>query len=921
MPKYSFRDAVRDWSYKNNALLQPTKERTYPKYEPINGRNKFDIGYLNSLTDEELEKEPIVSRVRRRIADAIGTMIPGVGNPSPEQLRSAEIMSTAPIAAGVKKVPKVKLSKEAKRFGEGIQNMYGGRKLLTGNTTRFEAGAEGIRDLANPRITDESRMLPDIQDTISGALPPRSNRFTSAGENVVDHSKPLNESIGNLNPITQPITPNRGRLLQDRNATHFNSPGLLDNPDLIPLGPDKPKTRNLGDLEEFFARFDEPARLPDLHSNPITRPRLSNTAKGEFNQFTRSNRALFRGSLGSVGQEIDNLLTAADTTGEVIAGGFVKKYKDLRKGISDKVFSKEIVPYLNDNKLIPPTDYKYHDVIQKFRDLDDEVATAAERAQLSYVTEKGEKIPFLRREGGYWPHNYDQKVWDNPNNMVQLLMKKYEIPEDVARKLVSRASETGGRILSTAEDFAKAMAKEKADKFKGFQHARELDLEGWRTDPEAYTIHLLDVGKQIGKKRYLGEGDVITGRLKELLDQVEDPAKREEAAKLLKRVLGRSKVDAPTPGARKIGDAISNLGFPMFLQNFVLNNPTQSALTAARSSGKAAAKMIPNLFKRGMRQKVGLESGAVLPIHGASVSDISTPGILAKSLGIPQNEAAVRELAAVAGRDTALDYFNKAKSGNFGNLTDIKGELEKLTMTPFDELMNQSELSPFQLRVAANRHAANTQGLNRGMSKPHHWSGGSSEPLKRAALMFKNFAFIQPDLMLEAIKANPVKGSFGALAGYGALGAGTGAVKDAISSGVDSLVNDTDFTQGWKERQDRRGAYLPEGTPDSIKRGIDAVSQGFAFGLPADILNTLSTKDKSSLFGLINPLFGRAVDMGYNLRDGKYNALGRDVVKSLPLPFIANPLGNSLFPYSNKGKGSGKFKSRFSENRFKSKFE
>jgi ribosomal protein S13 len=550
------------------------------------------------------------------------------------------------------------------------------------------------------------------------------------------------------------------------------------------------------------------------------------------------------------GAKIADKYTAFRVDKGVIAGNWESKMNAALKGLSDKDVETVVDALENRTQLRG----RLEDARQRMIKLDTEITEAAKAKDLKMRDAKGEKlIPFKPMEG-YWPRIYSPSFWKNPQNVANALVKKYGISEAKAAAIVSNASKYGGRLIDEGERIGAGFAKKFGTKLKSPQHVRQLDLPGYLKTREAYRIHIRDMADRIAAKDYFGDLDIAGGEFADLIKQTSNP---NEMKKLLERVFERE-MSVPTEKAREFANAALTAGTTAHLSNFLINNPLQLAMSAAKAP-RAIPAGIKAAFQRGKRLKAATESGALLPIHSDAI--VGTEGLqnkLAhftnKGFGIEASEKFTRSVSSAMGQDEATRLFGQLKRNP--NSDRIRNQIEQLTMTPANELLAQEALTKKQLDRAGGMFSSKTQGRAQSFDLPYHLTGGSAGPYKNLGLQFTKYAIVQPRLLMEAVANKPITTPLTAAAAYLGGSEAIGAIKDAKRATVASMSPDVDWADAWKEAREKRGE-------PGLGRTAKTLAESWIFGYPAQFLGDVSKGGiRRGVEGMLPPIVTDTVAIG-----------------------------------------------------------
>jgi len=585
----------------------------------------------------------------------------------------------------------------------------------------------------------------------------------------------------------------------------------------------------LDELYQAPKAFDS-TNLPSLGRTPFFRgSQVQGSKVGEAENWWRSIENRLRAD-SPQGAAIADKYKAYRIEKGRIGGNWESQYDQIVKGVKGDDW-KAVQESLESG--VPLENPKLEGVRQRLVKLDEELVGAAKKHDLKLRNAKGETVPFTPHEK-YWPHIYPETFWKDTKNVANALVDKYKIPFELALQTAERAAAHGGKLVLEPERLGKAFAKKFGPQMKSFQRSRELNLPGYRTDPDAYKIHIRDMADRVAAKQQFGDLDIAgkPGR-DEFATLISQTKKPEDMKKLLTRVFERE-TEHPTGAARKLNELAMLGSTTKNLSMFALNNLQQLAALAAQNTPRSLLATAKSTFKRGERLKRGLESGALSPVHSDAISGMEGAQskfshYLNEAYGMSRGENFNRSLSAVAGQETAIDLFSRLKRGKVSDK--IRNRIEELTLTPVNELMAQESLTKTQLDRAGGVMAAKTQGRAQSFDLPYHWTGGSSAPYKNTLTQFKKYPYVQSKLLIDALSQSPVQTAVAGTGAYLLGGEAIGAVKDAKRAAVDSIANGRDLDDAWDTQREARGEFTDPA------RYAKALTEGWMLGLPADVIS------------------------------------------------------------------------------------
>lgn len=585
----------------------------------------------------------------------------------------------------------------------------------------------------------------------------------------------------------------------------------------------------------------KPVTLPPLVQPKITLPSLGRTpfyrgsktedsVLGGVEDLWRSRENRLRAD-SPAGSAIADKIQAYQTDKAGYAGGWEVEFDDITRGIKGKDWD---ILQQSFETGVPINNPRLENARQAFLKLDTKLSSSAVTNEIKFRKADGTLTNFTPRED-YWPHIYEEKFWKDPKNVANALVEKHNIPLDLALKIVARAKENGGRLILEPELVNKAMAKRMGIKLKDFQHSRVLDLPGYRIDKGAYKIHIRDMADRIAAKQQFGDMD-IAGKVgkDEFATLMDGMNKKNEMTRLLVQYFDREGI-VPNKGMNKASNALMLASTIKNLPMFALTNLQQlAAIASTNTMGgmyEAAKTAIPFTKAATRRLRTGLQSGASTLVHSPELQgNYSIEGKVGDTVssvyGISRGERYNRSLAAVAGERTATDLHVRLLKDPTNDA--LRNRLERLTLTPANQLLAQKSLTARQLDRAGYTMSIQTQGHMGKFELPAAATGGKYEGLKNLGGQFRKYPYGQAKLFIDSLVQNPVQTLTAGTAAYLAAGEGVGVVKDAKRALVDSIINKRDFSRAWDEQRKNRGSI-------GLPRVGKALTEGWQYGIPTDL--------------------------------------------------------------------------------------
>lgn len=569
--------------------------------------------------------------------------------------------------------------------------------------------------------------------------------------------------------------------------------------------------------------------------------------------------------LGDSGKEASRLMQRTRAEGSQEAG--VRKEKLKRVIEKDLNLSKDEITNLADvaeGNAIPMND-RVKSAFKEYRAVMDETLKAAKDAGLKLRLPDGKRIPFEGRDD-YWAHVFPLDMFKGKNreSLFNQLIEKGKTPSE-ARAIIDGAEEFGGRLIDP-------------------QHARTLDLPGYRKDIQSQYTYLEDMWRRITEARMLGPEDEKINAL------TAKTSNQQYASDIVGKQLGRIKSEHPALEhyVNKANTAEVLLKLPFF----AISNMSQVAAPLMRSSIGDFAKGLKSTIFDHKDAKLRAEgTGALEAVYKMLYRDAAGEGMISKAYLMRPSEELNRTIASETGRYAADSAFNRLKKNPKD--ANARQELDSLLLEDIDSVIKQDSLTDKQIGIAGFRMSELTQGLTDPMDLPRAWN---AHPVFKFPQLFRRFAFQQSKNIKNAIAAPPTfQGKLATmgkmLALYSVMGEAVGSTKAAANAALQG--------EDIEERVANRGEnsfvkeIMSEITDDeSLQfwsgRLADNLSNAFAWGLIGDVLDS-SFGGKPS--GFIEFIVGVAPnDAGKILY-----SMGESVRDRSPKPLIKTALGTSPF--------------------------
>jgi len=722
-----------------------------------------------------------------------------------------------------------------------------------------------------------NRLLPTEGSVKRGLLEPAAKIVARPS---IPYIRQEMRKAGYLPDITAP------KQLTSPNARFYaGARGIEDARNPIPFG------GGTADLTPIARASDIPNTLPDFTPPPI-KPIASPLGGGRKPLIPNA-----KGNIGSTlqdwgyrsitdkinadsraGQLAADLITTTRLQEERLAGSLkLASRKNRASIVKDPEKWDEFVTALDTGMQARPE-------VQKFVDIEKAAlanfGSRAEASGMGFKTPEGTLLKFQSREN-YWPHQYGDDFYKNPEVQIAALSKRYGITVEEANKIIIRSKEHGGRLIPENEAVRKRMA-EFGERYISPQHTRELDLPGFLRTPEALDRHYTNMSKRIVEAENFGPMDIADNKspLGSLLAQTTDePSIRA----YMERILGREiHPNVPKSKAAKAASTILKGEAAVHLSLFPISNAQQLAAIPLKTGiGPFVKSLYRKVIDRtGVRERA-FGGGAMEAADTDALQEMGGKSTVNKTFGMSRSERTVRSAANEAGQIHVNDLFNDLKRNPTNDR--IRNKIEDLTRTPSNQLLTQDALTQEQIDLAGARLSETTMGRAQPMDLPYAWSGG---PGANLLLLFKKYGYRQAHTMLNAIKENPVKNVPLALLGFGIAGEVAGDIKATIRGSIAGTIKSGEPIEGAWEEIKKRGQWMKLSKNPTINRMVDNYSQAWLLGLPADALSAVARSDKDLWKFLGGPVLGDLVDIftgtAEALTTGNASKLANKGVRSIP---------------------------------------
>jgi hypothetical protein len=483
-----------------------------------------------------------------------------------------------------------------------------------------------------------------------------------------------------------------------------------------------------------------------------------------------------------------------------------------------------------------------------------------------YQSAKGSGLDIGRQEQ-YFPHVFDDKLFSDKNRYNEAINHLVESGQ-------AKTQEEAVALLARAQDIVRNRRQ------GNLELERLVDLPGYEKTPDALFGYLESAANRIGQASSFG-------------------AKDEQALKLITGI-AREGGDAETAknlfdvaaGAKKNGETVSRVTGTLRKTNSLtklglgaITNVGQSVNTATVTGAVRTMLNAPKAAFSKESKDFALKAGVTLD---GVLRDIKEGGgfsgkVLGKltAPGFNKVEKFNRTLAAVAGRDYAMNLASKAAKGDRGALR----ALDKLGLDSKGIVSRGGKLSEQEQIAAARSIVERTQFK----VDPQDLPGWASSPWGKVIAQFRTFSYNQSAFIKREIWDEATKGNVAPLVRFLAIGLPVGA---AIKETRNVLQN-------------RKSEENP------AKRVTDYYTQVGGLGLAGDAYKAffpqgsgyLSPERRATMATgfLGGPTVGTGLDLftsTVKATQGKPEDLERFALRQIPV--AGTTLQNTFVPYKNK---------------------
>lgn len=705
------------------------------------------------------------------------------------------------------------------------------------------------RAVRTPSLANEMYGIRDTGSDGFGSVPARMK--TGTNQIVMDALLPssIKDKIKQAVPLTEPANPN----IDDNTIPEVIKNIIKDEASPKPIKDAAQQVVNLRSQDDSIKKGLEPyikSGLSSLESD------------------------------SEAGRNIARLIQQTRIEGDRLAGGWSSQFKSIIKDLSDDEF-KNLQRAAEGKEL--PFSSKVKDALNLYRKLDNEVTTSAKDAGMVMEDYSGNVLPFEATEN-YWPRIYDDDfVKSKQEDIYASLIAEGNSPLQ-AREILEASTKFGNRLISP-------------------QHKRQANIEGYRTDSDAYLLHLDQMGKRIAESKNFGPRDIgdAESPLSKLLAQTKDQKYNRE---ILDRHLGRVKPDASNERLNEWANKANSLAAITDLGLFTISNQAQKAPIAIRGDLKAFGKALTQ-FKTKAGKDWAEQSGALQTALRDSIQDLGGEHWVNKLYRTGASERSNRTLASLTGKFTAEGDFVRARKGN----AQAKDRLKDLLLVDdkgLDNVLKQEFLNEEQLYTAGSRMSELTQGRAGSIDLPPKWR---SSPEAKLMTMYKGYAFRQTKAMKDAFLDNPKKFLVVGLPLLAVTGEVVGDAKAAVRGMLDpsSDIEDNISSRGQKNLVDNilKSANTPEKERQLASRVIENLSEAWTLGILSDMIGSSGENPTGLLKFLAGPVPSMAADMAYggakSVKDLDIKPVASHAVKN----FVPTPFGypaSKMVAGDNKGK-------------------
>lgn len=644
-------------------------------------------------------------------------------------------------------------------------------------------------------------------------------------------------------------------------------PSAEDNANFFEGRKPKPTESSRPSVDSIIAK--KAAKNPIVQDPTIlkaisTKVKNSSWAK-LFNDVSQSGESELN-SLGDAGKQLAKLLKDTDTEASRYGGESALPTRLATRNLSHAEQT-EVVKIMDGQISVDKASSpKVAEAYKSLRQSTESLGNEAVNSKLSMKA--GDKtIPFQKHEGEYFPHQYPDDLFKNPTDLKNRLLQS-------------------GKSVADADLIVKNIT-EKGEKFLPSQHARTLDIPGYKEDLPTLEKYQYDMARRITQAKRLGPGDLgdNTSPVMQLINKTSDP---ERAGQIVKDYLGRNE-KGPTY-RQDVANKVTKAEVASHLSQFAITNLGDFASGASQfGPGKLLRAMKDVVTDPHGSADIATQSGAHAILRREVLKDVQSGELLSKAYGMAPVEKAIRTVHSLAARATVQDLFNKAKTGD----ASAKSNLAAFVDGSVDDVLGQDKLTDKQIDFAGGRGTEMTSGVpsRLNLSKAFY----AQNPVARLPMLFKRFAFVNAKNMTDAVSRQPtIAGKMAKagtiLAAYQLAGEGTGdakaAIKGLISGDVENHIRN-------------RGDFVGTGN-DALDRILANYLQVGLFGILGDVSEGAVRGTRNLVTGTIGGPVGSDLDelaSDFQSKD-KLNAFGKSVTKRIP--FIGGGLAERYFGKAEK---------------------
>jgi len=282
----------------------------------------------------------------------------------------------------------------------------------------------------------------------------------------------------------------------------------------------------------------------------------------------------------------------------------------------------------------------------------------------------------------------------------------------------------------------------------GSEYARELEIPGYRKDIEAFEKYMHDMTRRIQQAKHYGVKDTadVNSPISRLIAASPNP---ERSREIMEKVLRGP--EAASQGGETAAKWARNLATAGHLSLAGISNFGGLVPIAVRTTLKDTAKGMVSAWKKDPLHQYLSNTNAYRDAGGNFNEGMSRTDWLYEKFGIKKGQNYLNRVASAAGYGHAKDLFSALKVQENENA--IK-RLEDLTLTKWEVMKGQKELSDLQLKRAMNRMTEITQAANEREKLPYYWVNSGVLTIPQ---IFQRTAFQTSKALYDGIKQDPVR--------------------------------------------------------------------------------------------------------------------------------------------------------------------